>query len=79
YPDRFEGIGNFSGEFHITVDNSVTPVIHAPRRCSIHLKDEVKDELDNMERLGVISKVTEPTDWVSSLVYSRKSNNKLRI
>ncbi|KAI0210174.1 hypothetical protein LSAT2_005107, partial [Lamellibrachia satsuma] len=48
------------------------PVIHAPRRCSIHLKDEVKDELDNMERLGVISKVTEPTDWVSSLVYSRK-------
>ena len=71
YPDRFEGIGNFSGEFHITVDNSVTPVVHAPRRCSIHLKDEVKGELDNMERLGVISKVTEPTDWVSSLVYSR--------
>ena len=54
YPDRFEGIGKFRGDFHITLDPTVTPVIHAVRRCSIHLKDEVKTELDNMEELGVI-------------------------
>ena len=57
----------------------MTPVVHAARRCSIHLHDEVKAELDSMEQLGVISKVTVPTDWVSSLVYRQKSNNKLRI
>ena len=32
-----------------------------------------------MVELGVIEKVEEPTDWVSSIVYSRKSNGKLRI
>ena len=32
-----------------------------------------------MERTGVIEKVTEPTDWVSSLVYARKQSGKLRI
>ena len=79
YPDRFAGIGNFKGSFHITVDRTVTPIVHAARRCSIQLHDEVKAELDSMEQLGVISKVTVPTDWVSSLIYSRKSNNKLRI
>ena len=42
YPDRFEGIGSFRGEFHIT-------------------------------------KVSAPTDLVSSIMFSRKSNNKLRI
>ena len=32
-----------------------------------------------MEELGVITKVSAPTDWVTSIVYSRKSNNKMRI
>ena len=68
YPDRFEGIGSFRGEFHITIDKSVPPVVHSPRRCPIHLKDEVKTELDKMEELGVITKVYAPTDWVSSIV-----------
>ena len=79
YPDRFEGIGNFDGEFHITTDLNVTPVVHAPRRCSIHMRDEIKSELENMESLGVIKRVTQPTDWVYSIVYSRKSSGQLRI
>ncbi|XP_014679079.1 PREDICTED: RNA-directed DNA polymerase homolog [Priapulus caudatus] len=32
-----------------------------------------------MEQMGVITKVTEPTDWVSSLAFSRKSNGRLRV
>ena len=40
---------------------------------------EIKDELDQMEETGVIKKVTEPTEWVSSLVYARKQSGKLRI
>ena len=79
YPDRFKGIGNFDGQFHITTDLNVTPVVHAPRRCSIHMRDEIKSELENMESLGVIKRVTQPTDWVSSIVYSRKSSGQLRI
>ena len=34
------------------------------------LIDELKAELDKMKKLGVIKKITEPTDWVSSMVRS---------
>ena len=40
---------------------------------------ETKEELDHMERTGVIEKVTEPTDLVLNLVYARKQSGKLRI
>ena len=32
-----------------------------------------------MEEIGVISRVSKPTEWVSSLAYSRKSSGRLRI
>ena len=54
YPDRFQGIGNFEGHFHITTDHDVTPVVHAPCRCPTALKDEIERELDTMEEMGVI-------------------------
>ena len=79
YPDCFKGIGKFCESFHITLDPAVTSVVHAPRRCPIHTKDNVRNEINQMVELGVIEKVEEPTDWVSSIVYSRKSNGKLRI
>ena len=79
YPDRFEGIGNFEGTYHIVTDPTVPPVIHFPRRPPISMVQEIKDELDQMEETGVIKKVTEPTEWVSSLVYARKQSGKLRI
>ena len=79
YPDCFKGIGKFRETFHITLDPAVTPVVHAPRRYPIHIKDDVRNEINQMVELGVIEKVEEPTEWVSSIVYSRKSNGKLRI
>ena len=38
----------------------------------IALKDYIKQELNNMVKNKLIRKVTEPTDWVSSLAYSHK-------
>ena len=79
FPDRFKGIGRFPGEFHITLKEDAQPVVHAPRKLPIHLQNELKEELDRMQELGVIKRVTEPTDWVSSLAVSRKSNGRLRV
>ncbi|XP_015779930.1 PREDICTED: uncharacterized protein K02A2.6-like [Acropora digitifera] len=79
YPDRFDGIGKFEGEYHIVTDPDVPPVVHAPRKCPIHIKDDIKKELDEMVNLGVIKPVTEPTDWVSSVAYSQKSNGQWRV
>ncbi len=79
YPDQFDGIGHFKGKYHIVLDPEAAPVIHAPRKCPIHMKDEVKAELEKMTKDKIIRKVVEPTDWVNSLAYSRKANGQLRI
>jgi hypothetical protein len=72
FPDSFDTLGSFPGEYHITVDPTVAPVAHAPRKYPIQLLQDIKVELTKMEAMGVITKVTEPTDWVSSLTFTQK-------
>ena len=79
FPDRFDGIGKFEGEYHIVVDPNVAPVVHSPRRCPLPIKSDIKKELDKMVEMNVIIPVTEVTDWVSSLAYSPKPNGQWRI
>ena len=35
YPDCFDGVGKFQGQYHITVDPSVPPLVHAQRRVPL--------------------------------------------
>ena len=42
---------------------------------ALHLK--VKEHLDKMECLGMITHVDGPMDWVSSITYIQKANGKL--
>ena len=79
YPDRFKGIGRFPGTYHITLRKDARPVVHAPRKCPITTRPLVCEKLDEWLKEGIITPVEEPTDWVSSLAYSRKANGKLRI
>ena len=81
YPDCFDGIGKFQGQYHITVDPSVPPVVQAQRCVPLSLRDDIKEELDDMESRGIIAKLKEGEQmaWVNSLVYRRKPNGKLRI
>ena len=53
--------------------------IHTPRKVPIPLMEKVKSELDRMLRLGVISKVDEPTQWCAGMVVVPKPNGKVRI
>ena len=52
-------------------------MIHAPRKCPITLCLKVKECLDKMEHLGMITHVDEPTDWVSSITYVQKANGEI--
>ena len=52
-------------------------MIHAPRKYPIALCPKVKEHLNKMECLGVITHVDKPTDWVSSITYIQKANGKL--
>ena len=79
YGDCFQGIGCFQGEFHITVDPTVPLVVHPPRRVLEALKEPLKKDLDSLVKQGILAKVTEPTDWVNSLVCVTKSTDPLRL
>ncbi|XP_048582171.1 uncharacterized protein K02A2.6-like isoform X2 [Nematostella vectensis] len=79
YADCFEGIGCFSGEFHITLDPTVPAVVHPPRRVPEALQEPLRKELESLVQQGIITKVDEPTDWVNSLVCSTKRNGSIRL
>ena len=49
-------------------------LLHPSRSVPVALRKKIKDELDQMERDGILAKVTEPTPWVSSMVVVRKKN-----
>ena len=78
-PEQFDRIGKIPGPIKLVVDPEVPPHIDAPRKTPIALKDAIKEELDDMVKSGVIRKVTEPTDWVSSIAYAKKKTGKIRI
>ena len=50
------------------IRDSPVPVIHPLCTVSVHILPLYKEELDNMIANDVITAVTEPTDWVNSIV-----------
>ena len=80
YKDVFEGLGHITeATHHISIRQESKPVVHPPRRVPVTLRPKVKQELERMERLNVIEKVQEATEWVNSMVVITKPNGKLRI
>ena len=80
YSDLFTGLGTFTGEYTIRLKPDAVPhAIHTPRKVPLPLKDAVEKELRHMEELGVISKVSEPTEWCAGMVVVPKASGKVRI
>ncbi|KAL1277849.1 hypothetical protein QQF64_024522 [Cirrhinus molitorella] len=78
FEDLFIGLGCLSGEHRIKINTEIRPVVHAPRRIPVALRDRVIKELQRMEEMGVIAKQAEPTEWVNSMV-TVVTANKIRI
>ena len=78
YKDVFQGLGCLPGEYHLEMDPDAQPVKHTPRRIAIPLKAELKAHIKTLEKMEVLKKVTEPTEWISSQVIVREGS-KLRL
>lgn len=78
YPELAKTTGTLPGTYSLKIDPSVPPVVHGPRRQPRALLDKIVAKLKEMERDGHITRVTEPTDWVSSMVTVLKKD-KVRI
>ena len=79
WPGQFDRIGNFKDPATLLLKEDADPHIDAPRKCSIHIKDKLKAELDKMEKQCVIRKVTHHTDWCSSITTSVKKDGSIRV
>ena len=80
FPKLFKGLGSLEGEYRIELKPNATPfALSTPRRVAIPLMWKVKKELEAMEKMGIITRVNQPTDWCSGMVVVPKSNGKVRI
>ena len=79
YKDVFDGIGEMEGVLHLETDPAVKPVISPPRRVAVALKEPFKKKLQHLTSQGMISKVEEPTPWVSSPVIVKKPSGDIRL
>lgn len=62
YSGVITGNGKLPGEFQIHWHKNVTLVEHPPRKIHVAIRNKLKIELDQMTSLGIIKKVTTPTD-----------------
>ena len=73
FPQLFRGLGCLKGrKVKLHINKSVQPVALRHRRVPFHLRPAVEKELEQLEKLGVIERVSGPTPWVSPLVIAPK-------
>jgi len=80
YPKLFSGLGSFGSDVKITLRNGCEPYAQlTARRVAAARRAALSDELKRMEKMGVISKVNDPTDWCSPCVVVPKKDGKIRL
>ena len=61
------------------IDPDVQPKQQPHRRIPFHVRKDVEKELERLESLDIIEKVTGPTPWVSPIVVVPKSSGQVRL
>ncbi|XP_005088965.1 uncharacterized protein LOC101855985 [Aplysia californica] len=81
FPDVFKGLGQLKDPYMIKLQEGVDPVcLYPAQNVAPHpLLPKVKTEIDRILAEGVISPVTEPTEWCSGMVVVPKRNGSVRI
>ena len=67
------------GAYTICLDPSFYPVQHTIRKVLIECREAIKKLLQDMVNQGIITPVTEPIEWMSSLTYPHKPDGCLHI
>ena len=80
FPKLFNGLGKLEGDYKIELREGAMPhALATPRRVAIPLLPKVKTELERMEKMGVVSRVQEPTEWCAGMVVVPKPGGRVRI
>ena len=79
YPNSFDRLGSFRGEYNIRIDPTVKPATHVRRKVPIESKEAIDKELDYLIEEEIIMEQVEPTPWVSSVMFPMKPNGEVRV
>ncbi|KAK2703460.1 hypothetical protein QYM36_018099 [Artemia franciscana] len=79
YADVSEGIGQLPGVCKMTLKDGAVPTVQPPKHVLFALEKRLKAELDRLEQMKIIEKITKPTEWVNSVVIVEKANGNLKI
>jgi len=80
YPQLFKGLGEMPIPYKIELQPDAKPFsVQYPRRIPVPLMPKVKKELDRLESLNVIKRITEPTEWCAPIVVVPKSKDQVRL
>ena len=80
FEDLFSGIGKVEGKLvKLHIDPDVQPKQQLHRRIPFHVRQDVEKELERLESLDIIKKVTGPTPWMSPIVVVPTSSGEVRI
>lgn len=77
FEDVFSGDGRFEGAVDIELNDS-PPKQQEPRRVPISLRQKLQNELQDLEKRGIVEKVEDFTEWTSNIVIVCR-NDKVRI
>ena len=80
FPTVFSGLGSFKEEYQIRLEEGAKPhCLYTARNVPLPLREQVRLELEEMEKKGVISKVEAPTEWCAGMVVVPKKQGSVRI
>ena len=66
FKDVHTGLGTLGPPLHIKMNPNVPPVQAHPHRCPIAKEKKAVEAIRDLERQGILKKVTEPTEWISN-------------
>ena len=70
HPDLQSTSEAIPGTYSIKIDPTAMPVVLGPCRQHAAFLPKIMAKIEEMEKEGRLAKVTEPTDWVNSMVVS---------
>ena len=75
FKDVHTGLGTLGPPLHISMNPNVT---HS-HRCPVAKEEKASDAIRDLEKQGILKKVTEPTAWISNSVYKEKPDGSIRM
>ena len=79
FKDVHTGLGTLGPLLHITMNLNVTPIQAHPHRCPVAKEAQAAEAIRDLEKQGILKKVTERTAWISNSVYRENPNGSIRI